>query len=67
MVEYILRYMDVGGSVLIFKLFVIEGEVYNGVFIKMIRFVVEGIFFLIEVFSYVLSYSNFLFFCGIFL
>lgn len=59
--------MDVGGSVLAFKLFATEGEVHDGILIKMIYSVIEGTFPPTEALSHVLDYNNYLASYGIFL
>lgn len=58
--------MDVGGSVLAFKLFATE-EVHDGILIKMIYSVIEGTFPPTEALSHVLDYNNYLASYGIFL
>lgn len=54
-----------GGSVLALKVFATEGEVHNGVLIKMIYSVIEGIFPPTEALRYVWGYKSSLVFCGI--
>ena len=63
--EHTLRHTDVGGSVLALKVFAIEGEVHNGISIKMIYSVIEGIFPPTEALRYVWGYNNSLVSCGI--
>lgn len=59
--------MDVGGSVLAFKLFATEREAHDGILIKMIYSVIEGTFPPTEALSRVLDYNNYLASYGIFL
>lgn len=61
--EPTLRHMDVGGSVLAFKLFATEGEVHDGILSNMIYSVIEGTFPPTEALSHVVGYNDYLASC----